>query len=104
MGNKTLVEHIPLAKAYTELDNNGKHPQTHEGLPSRDESSTSGQLQRQPVSSSVHLCLDLKWWNCMELVHTCTKYGYMQAHIKDIHDKEQLYPHNMIFGKSSQWT
>ena len=32
----------------------------------------------------------------MELAHTCTKYGYMQAHIKDMHKKEQLFPNNMI--------
>ena len=40
----------------------------------------------------------------MELVHTCTKYGCMQAHTKDRHEKEYLFPNNMIYGKSSQWT
>ena len=34
----------------------------------------------------------------MELVHTCTKYGYMQAHTKDMHEKEQIFPNDMIFG------
>ena len=34
----------------------------------------------------------------MGLVHTCTKYRYMQAHTKDMHDKEQLFPNDMIFG------
>ena len=32
----------------------------------------------------------------MGLIHTCTKYGYMQAHTKDMHEKEKLYPNNMI--------
>ena len=40
----------------------------------------------------------------MVLVHTCTKYGYMQAHTKDMREKEQIFPKNMIYGKSSQWT
>ena len=26
------------------------------------------------------------------------KVGYMQAHTKDMHDKEQLFPNDMIFG------
>ena len=34
----------------------------------------------------------------MELVHTCTKYGYMQVHTRDMHEEEQLIPNNMIFG------
>ena len=33
----------------------------------------------------------------MELVHTCTKYGYMQAHTKDMHEEESLFPNNMMF-------
>ena len=32
----------------------------------------------------------------MGLGHTCTKYGYMKAHTKDMHDYEQLFPNNMI--------
>ena len=32
----------------------------------------------------------------MELVHTCTTYGYMQAHTKDMHEKGYLFPNNMI--------
>ena len=32
----------------------------------------------------------------MELVHTGTKYGYIQEHTKDMHEKEQLFPNNMI--------
>ena len=38
------------------------------------------------------------------LVHTYTKYEYMEAHTKDMHEKEYLFPKNMIYGKSSQWT
>ena len=34
----------------------------------------------------------------MELVHTCTKYGYMQAHTRDMHEEEELFPNNMMFG------
>ena len=34
----------------------------------------------------------------MELVHTCTKYMYMQAHTRDMHEKEYLFPNNMNFG------
>ena len=33
----------------------------------------------------------------MELVHTCTNYWYMQAHTKDMHKEEQLFPNNMMF-------
>ena len=40
----------------------------------------------------------------MELVHTCTKHGNMQAHTKDMHDKEELSPSDMNYGNSSQWT
>ena len=32
----------------------------------------------------------------MGLVNTCTNYGYIQAHTKDMHDKEQLFPNDMI--------
>ena len=28
----------------------------------------------------------------MGLVHTCTKYGYMQEQTKDMHDLEELLP------------
>ena len=41
---------------------------------------------------------------CMELIHTRTKYGYMQAHTINKHNLEYLCPNNMIYGKSSQWT
>ena len=34
----------------------------------------------------------------MGLVHTCTKYGYMKAHTKDMHEKEWLLPNEIIFG------
>ena len=34
----------------------------------------------------------------MELLHTFTKYRYIQAHIRDMHEKEKLFPNNMIFG------
>ena len=37
----------------------------------------------------------------MELVHTCTKYGYMQAHTKDMHEKELIFPNDMIFGSKA---
>lgn len=40
----------------------------------------------------------------MELVHTCSKYGYMQAQITDMHDLEKLSPNDMSYGKSNQWT
>ena len=33
----------------------------------------------------------------MELVHTCSKYVYMQAHTKDMHEEEQIFPNNMMF-------
>ena len=98
--NKSGMKHQwnMLHQIYTtsKLYNNDIHPLKHEGLQSPDESSTSGQLQRQPVSSSVHLCLHLKIQSCMRLEHTCTKYGYMQAHTKDMHEKGQLFPNNMI--------
>ena len=32
----------------------------------------------------------------MELVHTCTKYGYMHSHTKDLYEKGYLFPNNMI--------
>ena len=32
----------------------------------------------------------------MELIDTCTKYGYMQEHTNDMHDYEQIFPNNMI--------
>ena len=48
------------------------------------------------------MCLHLKVDICMELVHTCTKYGYVQAHTKDMHEKEYIFPNNMIYRKSSQ--
>ena len=57
-----------------------------------------GQLQQRTCSSTVHLCLHLKVDVCMELVHTCNKYVNMQAHTKDMHDKELLFPNDMIFG------
>ena len=47
---------------------------------------------------NVHLCLHLKVDICTELVQTCTKYGYMQAHTKDMHKKKHLFPNDMIFG------
>ena len=28
----------------------------------------------------------------------------MKAHTNDMHEKEYLFPNNMIYGKSSQWT
>ena len=34
----------------------------------------------------------------MELVHTCTKYGYMQAHTRDMPEGEEIFPKNMMFG------
>ena len=34
----------------------------------------------------------------MELVHFCNKYGYMQAQTRDMNEKEQIFPNNMIFG------
>ena len=34
----------------------------------------------------------------MELVHTCTKYGYMQAHTSDMPEGEEIFPKNMMFG------
>ena len=37
----------------------------------------------------------------MELVHTCTKYEYMQVRTRDMHEKEQLFPNDMIFGSQS---
>ena len=40
----------------------------------------------------------------MGLVHTCNNYGYMQAHTKDMREKEYLFSNNMICGKSSQWS
>ena len=39
----------------------------------------------------------------MGIVPTCTKYGYMEAHTKDIHDLEDLFPIYMNYGKSCQW-
>ena len=52
-----------------------------------DESSTFGYLQRRTVRSNVHMRLHLKVDICMELVHTCTIYGQMQLHSKDMHEK-----------------
>ena len=46
---ETLVEHAPLSKATSKIDNKGRHPQMHEGLPSPDESSMSGYLQHQRI-------------------------------------------------------
>ena len=40
----------------------------------------------------------------MGLVDTCTKYGYMKAHTKDMHDYEELSPKNMNYGNLSQQT
>ena len=40
----------------------------------------------------------------MGLVDTYTKYGYMQAHNKDMHDEEDISPDDMRYGKSSLWT
>ena len=34
----------------------------------------------------------------MDLVHTCTKYGYMQAHTRDMHGEEELFSNNMMCG------
>ena len=34
----------------------------------------------------------------MELVNTCTKYEYMQPHTKDMQNKEQHFPRNMIIA------
>ena len=59
---------------------------------------TFGQLQHRTCCSTVHLCLHLKVDVCMELVHTCTKYGYMQPHTRDMHEKKQLFYNDMIFG------
>ena len=38
----------------------------------------------------------------MRLVHTCTKYGFMQVHTKDMHDQEELSPNDLNYGKPSQ--
>ena len=65
-------------------------------LPCKDESSTSGSLQCQHIGSNVHMCLQLKLNNFMGLVHTFTKYWYIQEHTKDMHEYEQLFPNNMI--------
>ena len=92
----TSGDMIHQLKPTSKLDNNIKQPRKHEDLPSPDESSTSKQLQHQPVGSRVHLSLHLKIQSCMELVHTCTKYGYMQLHTEDMHEKGQLFPNNMI--------
>ena len=32
----------------------------------------------------------------MGLVHTCSKYGYMEAHTKDMNEKGYLFPNNKI--------
>ena len=64
----------------------GKSPRKHEVLQSPDECSMSGQLQCQYISTNVRLCLHLKMQDCMRLVHSYTKYGYMQANTKDMHN------------------
>ena len=40
----------------------------------------------------------------MELVHTCTKYGYMQAHTSDMRDLEQISPNNTNYRNSVDLT
>ena len=47
--------------------------------------------------SSVHLSVYLKLFIRIGLVQTCTKYGYMQANTKDMYEKEELIPNDMIF-------
>ena len=37
----------------------------------------------------------------MELVHTCTEYGYMPSHTWDIHEKEYFSPNDMIIGSQA---
>ena len=32
------------------------------------------------------------------LLHTCTKYGYMKAHTKAVHDYKDLFTINMNYG------
>ena len=88
----------------SKLENNSRHPRKHVGVPNPDESSTYGQLQRRTVNYNVYLCLHLEIQSCMGLVHTCTKYRYMQAQTKDMHEQDQLFPNNMIYGNSSLQT
>ena len=37
----------------------------------------------------------------MGLEHTFITYRYMQAHAKDMHEYEYLFPNNMIYGNSN---